>query len=92
MGLQIQDLTLRPGVELGSKGYGLFGAVTAARAKVNHPSHAIPGVEWGGLGATRWWIAPDQGLAVALMTQRDIGFFNPFWFEVKRLVLAEGLR
>ena len=68
------------------KGYGLFGAVTAVGAEVNHPSHAIPGVEWGGLGATHWWIAPDQGLAVALMTQRYIGFFNPFWFEVKRLV------
>ena len=67
------------------KGYGLFGAVTAAGAEVNHPSHAIPGVEWGGLGATHWWVSPDQGLAVALMTQRYIGFFNPFWFEVKRL-------
>ena len=72
------------------KGYGLFGAVTAAGAEVTRPAHAIPGVEWGGLGATHWWISPDDGLAVALMTQRYIGFFHPFWFEVKRLVRQAG--
>ena len=72
------------------KGYGLFGAVTAPDAEVTIPAHAVPGVEWGGLGATHWWIAPEQGLAMALMTQRYIGFFHPLWFELKRLVVAAG--
>ncbi len=84
-GQAVVDFLPECGVVKG-KGYGLFGAVTAAGAEVNHPNHAIPGVEWGGLGATHWWIAPQQGLAVAVMTQRYIGFFHPFWFELKRLV------
>lgn len=34
------------------------------------PADRAGDLQWGGLAGTRWWIAPEQGLAVALMLQR----------------------
>jgi CubicO group peptidase (beta-lactamase class C family) len=83
---------LAPGVHIGfpivgavpGKGYGLGGAV------IMHPSETDPPAstgefEWGGIAGTQWWISPRHNIAGLLMTQRQMGFWNPYSFEFKRL-------
>jgi CubicO group peptidase (beta-lactamase class C family) len=73
-------------------GFGLGGAVTRATSK-DQPNSPVGEFQWGGLAGTHWWIAPDRGVAGVLMTQRFMGFWNPFWFEYKARVydaLAQG--
>ena len=63
-------------------GFGLAGAVTrrASELQPNTPSGEL---QWGGANGTHWAISPATGEALVLMTQRQMGFWNPFWFEWK---------
>lgn len=66
------------------KGFGLGGAVTFAPTPFD-PPNSIGEFQWGGLAGTHWWICPEADTAGVLMTQRYMGFWNPFFFEFKRL-------
>ena len=68
-------------------GFGLAGAVTRAHWALE-PTTPVGEVQWGGLAGTHWAVAPAQGVAIVLMTQRYMGFWNPFWFDYKSLVYA----
>lgn len=67
-----------------SKGFGLGGAVTFAPTQFD-PPNSTGEFQWGGLAGTHWWISPFTGTAGVLMAQRHMGFWNPFFFEFKRL-------
>jgi CubicO group peptidase (beta-lactamase class C family) len=66
-----------------SLGFSLCGAVTRASSDFQ-PNTPIGEVQWGGLAGPHWWISPATGTAGVLMTQRFMGFWNPFWFEYKQ--------
>jgi CubicO group peptidase (beta-lactamase class C family) len=66
------------------KGYGLGGAVTFESRQID-PPNSIGEFQWGGLAGTHWWICPGANTAGVLMAQRELGFWNPFYFEFKRL-------
>ncbi|QQO21467.1 beta-lactamase family protein [Bradyrhizobium diazoefficiens] len=66
------------------KGFGLGGAVTFAPTPFD-PSNSTGEFQWGGLAGTHWWICPGANTAGVLMAQRYLGFWNPFFFEFKRL-------
>lgn len=68
-------------------GFGLAGAVTR-RAFDLQPNTPIGELQWGGLAGTHWALSPATGHALVLMTQRHMGFWNPFWFEWKAAVYA----
>lgn len=40
---------------------------------------------WGGIAGTQWWISPRSGIAVLMMAQRHMAFWQPFSLEFKRL-------
>ena len=66
------------------KGFGLGGAVTFAPTQFD-PQNSTGEFQWGGLAGTHWWICPEANTAGVLMAQRHMGFWNPFFFEFKRL-------
>jgi len=66
------------------KGFGLGGAVTFAPNPID-PPNSTGEFQWGGLAGTHWWICPQANTAGVLMAQREMGFWNPFFFEFKRL-------
>jgi CubicO group peptidase (beta-lactamase class C family) len=66
------------------KGFGLGGAVTFAPMPFD-PPNSTGEFQWGGLAGTHWWICPQANTAGVLMAQRYMGFWNPFFFEFKRL-------
>jgi CubicO group peptidase (beta-lactamase class C family) len=66
------------------KGFGLGGAVTFAPTPLD-PSNSTGEFQWGGVAGTHWWICPQANTAGVLMAQRQMGFWNPFFFEFKRL-------
>jgi CubicO group peptidase (beta-lactamase class C family) len=66
------------------KGFGLGGAITFAPTPFD-PPNSTGEFQWGGLAGTHWWICPQANTAGVLMTQRYMGFWNPFFFEFKRL-------
>jgi len=72
-----------------SLGFGLAGAVTLAESALTPPG-TLGALQWGGLAGTHWWVAPQavggRGLAGALMTQRMMGFWQPFWWAHQRAV------
>lgn len=70
-----------------SLGFGLAGAVTRAASQLQ-PNTPAGEVQWGGLAGTHWAFVPDQGVALVLMAQRHMGFWNPYWFEWKSAVYA----
>jgi CubicO group peptidase (beta-lactamase class C family) len=70
-----------------SLGFGLAGAVTRASSTLQ-PNTPLGELQWGGLAGTHWWVSPSTGLAGVLMTQRFMGFWNPFWYEYKQKVYA----
>jgi CubicO group peptidase (beta-lactamase class C family) len=70
-----------------SLGFSLCGAVTRTRSDFQ-PNTPAGEVQWGGLAGPHWWISPTTGTAGVLMTQRFMGFWNPFWFEYKQLMHA----
>lgn len=65
------------------KCFGLGSSVSTA-AGAWEPSEAVGEVGWGGLAGTIWWINPRIGIAAVLMTQRYMGYGNPYTFEFKR--------
>lgn len=83
---------LPPGVRIGfptvgavpGKGYGLGGAVTL-QPGAGDPPASTGEFEWGGIAGTQWWINPRHNIAGVLMAQRQMGFWNPYTFEFKRL-------
>lgn len=66
------------------KGFGLGGAVTFAPTPIDPPNSAGE-FQWGGVAGTHWWICPRANTAGVLMAQREMAFWNPFFFEFKRL-------
>jgi CubicO group peptidase (beta-lactamase class C family) len=66
-----------------SLGFSLCGAVTRTGSDFQ-PNTTAGEVQWGGLAGPHWWISPATGTAGVLMTQRFMGFWNPFWFEYKQ--------
>lgn len=71
--------------ELTGKGYALAGGVVVKPAASEHPE-ATGELYWGGMAGTQWWIAPRHGFAGALMTQRYLGYSDPFVADLKREV------
>jgi CubicO group peptidase (beta-lactamase class C family) len=65
-----------------SLGFGLAGAVTR-RTSTLQPNTPVGELQWGGVAGTHWAISPATEEALVLMTQRHMGFWNPFWFEWK---------
>jgi len=63
-------------------GFGLVGAVTR-RTSTLQPNSPVGELQWGGMAGTHWAISPATGEVLVLMTQRRMGFWNPFWFEWK---------
>lgn len=70
---------------LRGKGHGLGGAITLNPSSID-PAGSTDEFQWGGLAGTHWWISPRANLAGVLMTQRQLGFWNPFFFEFKQHV------
>ena len=70
-----------------SKGFGLGSSATIGTSPLE-PVEVVGEVGWGGLAGTIWWINPRLGIAAALMTQRYMGFGNPYSFEFKRRAYA----
>ena len=68
-----------------SLGFGLGGAVTREPSDLQ-PNTPVGEFQWGGLAGTHWWVSPATGLAGVVMTQRHMGFWNPFWFAYKQRV------
>jgi CubicO group peptidase (beta-lactamase class C family) len=71
------------------KGHGLAGAVTVQAGALDAPG-SEGALQWGGMAGTHWWLSPRQGLAAVLMTQRYMGFWNPYWWEFQRRVAASA--
>ena len=69
------------------KGFGLGGAVTFAPTPLD-PPNSTGEFQWGGVAGTHWWICPQANTAGVLMAQRQMSFWNPFFFEFKRLAYA----
>jgi len=68
-------------------GFGLAGAVTRRPSGVQ-PNTPIGEMQWGGLAGTHWALSPATDHVLILMTQRYMGFWNPFWFEWKAAAYA----
>jgi CubicO group peptidase (beta-lactamase class C family) len=69
------------------KGHSLAGAVTRQATADEHPD-ATGELQWGGLAGTHWWINPARGLTGLIMTQRQMGFWNPYAAQFKQAVLS----
>lgn len=80
-GQTIRFATLGP---IPGKGFGLGGAVTYKPGPFD-PPNSTGEFQWGGVAGTHWWICPQANTAGVLMAQRAMGFWNPFFFEFKRL-------
>jgi CubicO group peptidase (beta-lactamase class C family) len=80
-GQTIRFATLGP---IPGKAFGLGGAVTLAPTPFDPPM-STGEFQWGGLAGTHWWICREANTAGVLMAQRELGFWNPFFFEFKRL-------
>jgi CubicO group peptidase (beta-lactamase class C family) len=68
-------------------GFGLAGAVTRRPFELQ-PNTPAGELQWGGVAGTHWAISLATGHALVLMTQRYMGYWNPFWFEWKGAVYA----
>ena len=66
------------------KGYGLAGSVIMQPSAFDPPNSSDE-LQWGGVAGTHWWINPKTGFSGVLMAQRYMAFWNPFFFEFKRL-------
>lgn len=67
------------------RSFSLGGAVSVTPWALD-PADAPGDLQWGGIGGTHWWLSPQDDLAVALMTQRHMGFWHPFWWRTRQLV------
>ncbi len=81
-----------PGIgKVQGKRFGLGGALNV-KPSTMEPARSFGEFEWGGIAGTHWWISPKENLAGLVMTQRQMAFWHPFSFEIKRLVYeAVGL-
>ncbi len=66
-------------------GYGLAGAVLRQPSTLE-PCTPLGELQWGGLAGTHWALSPATGHVLVLMTQRYMGFWNPYWFQWKAAV------
>jgi len=57
--------------------------VVVTPAKVDHPESGSE-LYWGGLAGTQWWLHPRHRVAGVLLTQRWMGFGDPFVADLKR--------
>lgn len=73
--------------EAKGKAFGLGGAVTLAASSID-PADSIGEFQWGGIAGTHWWINPKRNLAGIVMAQRQMAFWHPFSFAIKREVYA----
>ncbi len=67
------------------KVFGLGGALTVTPSSLE-PAGAAGEFQWGGIAGTHWWISPRTNLAGVVMTQRQMAFWHPFSFDLKRQV------
>lgn len=65
------------------RGFGLGSAIAIAPDR-SEPANVVSEVGWGGLAGTIWWYNPRMGIAAVLMTQRHMGFGNPYTFVFKK--------
>lgn len=68
-------------------GFSLAGAVSR-RPFEWQPNTPLGEMQWGGLAGTHWALSPSTGQVLVLMTQRHMGFWNPFWFAWKAAVYS----
>lgn len=68
-------------------GFGLGGAVNRGPSRLQ-PNTPVGEFQWGGVAGTHWTISRETGIALVLMTQRWMGFWNPFWFAYKQAAYA----
>jgi CubicO group peptidase (beta-lactamase class C family) len=73
-----------PNLAVPDLGFSLVGAV--ARPGPTTPTGAVGELQWGGLAGTHWWLHPGQRVMGVLMTQRFMGFWNPFWWAYRQAV------
>ncbi len=71
--------------QIRGKGFGLSGAVTLAPSSIDPPA-SLGELQWGGIAGTHWWISPRHNLAGLVMAQRQMAFWHPFSFDLKRRV------
>ena len=71
--------------DIPGKGFGLAGAVIVTPTSLESPE-STGELQWGGVAGTHWWIAPKKNLAGLFMTQRQMAFWHPFFFELKKRV------
>lgn len=73
--------------QIRGKGFGLSGAVTLTPSSIDPPA-STGELQWGGIAGTHWWISPRNNLAGLVMAQRQMAFWHPFSFDLKRRVYA----
>lgn len=71
-----------PNLASPDSGFGLGGAIARAPGLLT-PAGAVGDMQWGGLAGTHWFIHPTKRYAGVLMTQRFMGYWNPFWFAYR---------
>lgn len=71
--------------EARGKVFGLGGAVTVDTSSIDPPD-SIGEFQWGGIAGTHWWINPQRNIAGIVMAQRQMAFWHPFSFAIKRAV------
>lgn len=71
-----------PNLPVPDLGFGLGGAIARTPGLLQPPG-AVGELTWGGLAGTHWWIHPRRGWAGVLMTQRFMGYWNPFWWAYR---------
>jgi len=77
--VQFPNMPANPGRVFG------LGSSVLARPGPFDPPGATDEVSWGGVAGTIWFINPRLNIGGVLMTQRYMGFGNPYTFEFKRL-------
>lgn len=80
-----QWLRFADGSPAAGRGHSVAGSLTVHPWSTD-PSDAPGDLQWGGLAGTHWWISPRDNVAGLVMTQRNLGFWNPYWFEFKALM------
>lgn len=76
--VQFPNMPTNPG-----RVFGLGSSVLTMPGPLDPPD-ASDEVSWGGIAGTIWWLNPRLNTAGVLMTQRYMGFGNPYTFEFKR--------
>ena len=59
--------------------------VTLSPSSIDPPA-SLGELQWGGIAGTHWWISPRHNLAGLVMAQRQMAFWHPFSFDLKRRV------